>query len=433
VDAVARLGSASALFAFKDRAWRQIFWMSLPPGILFTVGAFFVSESPRWLLAAGARERALAALRRSRTVEDADLELAAMEQSRATQGTDRVSGQARESLLQRKYVVPFVLACMVLSFNQLTGVNSIIGYNTGILLQSGLNDLLAHWGYLLFTSVNFLATIIGVVLVDRVGRRALLIFGTCGVTVAMLVVGLLFARTERGNVDVSGAVQSMAAEDGGLQIRFTPEEARRLLEGRATPTPIDARSATMQLIYTCGDYTSTTDTARSDAKEPMTLQASKAVCLPGNAVEAVFKNPFGSLRESRRAPVRVVKALIGAVPTPTNGWYVAAGLCFFIACYAMGPGVCVWLALSELMPTRIRSNGMSVALLLNQTVSTLIAAFFLPFVARFGYSRSFFGFALCACGYLLTAVFLLPETKGKTLEEIEVYFDSGARSGARLR
>jgi sugar phosphate permease len=90
--------------------------------------------------------------------------------------------------------------------------------------------------------------------------------------------------------------------------------------------------------------------------------------------------------------------------------------------FAIGPGVCVWLALSELMPTRIRSSGMSIALLLNQSVSTAIAALFLPVVGRYGYSRVFWGFACCAMIYFLTVTLFLPETKGKTLEEIEGLF-----------
>ena len=49
VDAVARLADPSALFTFKDHAWRSIFWVSLPPGALFVIGAFMVTESPRWL------------------------------------------------------------------------------------------------------------------------------------------------------------------------------------------------------------------------------------------------------------------------------------------------------------------------------------------------------------------------------------------------
>jgi len=85
--------------------------------------------------------------------------------------------------------------------------------------------------------------------------------------------------------------------------------------------------------------------------------------------------------------------------------------------------VCVWLALSELMPTRIRSNGMSFALLINQIVATVIQAVFLPTVGQYGYSTMFFLWAGFTVIYFLTAFFLLPETKGKTLEEIEEHFE----------
>ena len=97
-----------------------------------------------------------------------------------------------------------------------------------------------------------------------------------------------------------------------------------------------------------------------------------------------------------------------------------------MAFYAMGPGVCVWLALSELMPTRIRSNGMSIALLVNQLVSTILAGIFLPFVSKYGYSSMFFLFASFTIVYFITITFFLPETKGKTLEEIEAHFEGKA-------
>ena len=114
------------------------------------------------------------------------------------------------------------------------------------------------------------------------------------------------------------------------------------------------------------------------------------------------------------------------VPDARHGWMVALGLYLFAAFFALGPGVVVWLALSELMPTRIRSNGMSIALVLNQMVSTTIAAVFLPFVSRHGYSSMFFLFAGCTVVYLIAAAFFLPETKGKTLEEIEAGFEGSS-------
>jgi phage shock protein PspC (stress-responsive transcriptional regulator) len=149
--------------------------------------------------------------------------------------------------------------------------------------------------------------------------------------------------------------------------------------------------------------------------------------VPANKVVAFFSNPFGNLGAARTAPLKIENALITPVPSTRNGWLVAITLYIFIAFYAVGPGVCVWLALSELMPTRIRSNGMSIALLINQGFSTTIAAIFLPAVGKYGYAAMFFGFAACTIIYFVTAAFFLPETKGKTLEEIEAHFE-GAKA-----
>jgi MFS family permease len=125
--------------------------------------------------------------------------------------------------------------------------------------------------------------------------------------------------------------------------------------------------------------------------------------------------------------LKIENALITPVPSERSGWLTAIFIFCFMAFFAVGPGVCVWLALSELMPTRIRSNGMAIALLINQAVSTFIAAVFLPTVGKFGYSTMFFIFAGCTVVYFITATFLLPETKGKTLEEIEEHFEGKNR------
>jgi hypothetical protein len=165
-----------------------------------------------------------------------------------------------------------------------------------------------------------------------------------------------------------------------------------------------------------------TKVVRSD--DPVAkLEITRESCLPSSKVDSFFKNPFANLDASKSAPLKIENALITPVPSTGNGWLTAICIFCFMAFFAVGPGVCVWLALSELMPTRIRSNGMSIALLINQAVSTTIAAIFLPTVGKYGYSTMFFAFAGCTAVYFITAAFFLPETKGKTLEEIEEHFE----------
>ena len=119
----------------------------------------------------------------------------------------------------------------------------------------------------------------------------------------------------------------------------------------------------------------------------------------------------------------IERAKYGPVPSPTTGWIITGLLSLFVCFFSIGPGVCVWLALTELMPTRIRSTGMGVAMLLNTGVNFLIALVFLPTVGQYGFSAMFFFWAACTVVYFITAAFFMPETKGKTLEEIEAHFD----------
>jgi SP family myo-inositol transporter-like MFS transporter 13 len=425
VEEVAKLGDAARLFAFKDTAWRSIFWVSLPPGVLFVIGSLLVAESPRWLFRRGQRDAAYAALLRSRSTQQADLELAEMEQSTTAEKTNTSTGaKVKESLLRRKYVIPFVLACVILACNQATGVNSIIGYNANILLQSGLSDVQAHWGYVLFTVVNFVMTIGGIMLVDRKGRKFLLSIGSAGIILSLLCTGTLFRRTEFLRVDSHAAVQPMVSTDQTLALRYDQKTADNLLAAAGVVSDkLIARPTSLIIIYSCGDFQAATKVVRSDDLAAKPIEITRESCLPANKVLAFFSNPFSNLDASRQAPLRIDNALISPVPSTRNGWMVAITLFVFMAFFAIGPGVCVWLALSELMPTRIRSNGMSIALLINQAVSTGIAATFLPTVGKYGYSTMFFAFAACTVIYFLTAAFFLPETKGKTLEEIEAHFE----------
>ena len=102
VQAVASTADAATLFGFKDQAWRRIFWVSLPPGVLFVLGSLFVTESPRWLFRRGKKTLAHEALLRSRTPEQAGIELAEMEETAHTATAKRSSGEKlHDSLLRR--------------------------------------------------------------------------------------------------------------------------------------------------------------------------------------------------------------------------------------------------------------------------------------------------------------------------------------------
>ena len=422
LEHIAQTGDANAIFAFKNSAWRGIFWVSLPPGILFVIGSFMLSESPRWLLKRGRKDAAYAALLRSRSTEQADLELKEMQDLAAAETVKQASGtKVKDSLLRRKYVIPFVLACVILACNQTTGINSIIAYNTNILLQSGLSDFAAHLGYVLFTFVNFFVTFAGVMLVDRKGRKFLLSLGTAGIIVSMLCTGVLFRQSEKSGIDSRTALQSMVTPEQTVKLDYNQDTAVKLLAASGKGAPESATS--LVVIYSYGDFRAASQAVRSDDPAAKPIEISREDCVPANRVNAFFSNPFGNLDAARTAPLKIENALITPVPSASHGWIVAITLFVFMAFFAIGPGVCVWLALSELMPTRIRSNGMSIALVLNQAVSTAIAAIFLPTVGEYGYSTMFFGFAAFTVIYFVTATWFLPETKGKTLEEIEAHFE----------
>ncbi len=423
VDAITAHGTAEQIFAIKDSAWREIFWVSLPPGILFVIGTFLVAESPRWLHKRGQVKAARAALLRSRTGEQAELEMREMESASSNQRAKAAAGIGRGSLLQRKYLIPFGLACIILACNQATGVNSIIGYNPTILYQAGLSDVKAHSGYLVLTTINFLITMLAVVLVDRKGRKFLLSLGTAGIIVSLLCAGLLFRANEKQRLDCSAAMQSLVAADQTATISFDEPLAAKLLGSASGVESMSGRPKSLIIIFSYGDFVGASTVVRSDDVGAKPIEIKREDAVPATKVAAFFKNPFADYEGAKQAPLKIKHALISPVPSEQNGWLVAACVFAFMAFFAIGPGVCVWLALSELMPTRIRSNGMSFALLINQIVATTIQAIFLPTVGQYGYSTMFFVWAGCTVVYFLTAAFLLPETKGKTLEEIEAHFE----------
>jgi MFS transporter, SP family, solute carrier family 2 (myo-inositol transporter), member 13 len=392
---VAAAGDPVLIRAAQNHAWRGMFLSVVYPGLIFLFGTFFLSETPRWLFRRGRKEEALAALRRSSSEPEAQRQLQEMEalagetQKNTEQGTTG-------SLLQRKYVIPFVLACIILACNQTTGINSVLAFLVVILKQAGMSARHATQGDVAVKLLNCVMTLVAIAFVDKRGRKFLLKIGTSGIIVALLSGALLFHSFESKRVDVKQQVQS--AIDGNT-VHLPVDEATfgSAVQGRPM-------ALTVLYSYGAGDNIVTVLSTDNDAM----LRISPDAAAP-------------------TAPLVIRRASFGPVPTENTGWLVMACLALFIASFSIGPGVVVWIALSELMPTRIRSTGMGIAMLLNQGISTLIAGVFLPVVGTYGYYAMFTFWALCTVVYFVTAAFFLPETKGKTLEEIEKHFEGSAQ------
>lgn len=344
---------ADQIRAIQSAAWRDMFRSALYPGIVFLLGAFLVRESPRWPIA---------------------------KEAAPLPGAAPVG-----SLLQRKYVVPFLLACAVLALNQATGINSVLQFVVVILQHAGLPPTIAaeHGSYV--TLVNVVGTVIALFLVDRLGRTALLKIGTAGIVVAFIAAAVSFHHYESRNVDVTAAVRLELTPAGTVAI------------------PVDG--AQLGHPEFAGQPTQLTVLYREAGKEKLATEVSSA------------PDPYVRLRTTD-----ILRASFGPLPGKAAGDWTTVCLMLFIAAFSVGPGVCVWLALSELMPTRIRSWGMGIGLFINQFISTGIAALFLPFVGNFGYAAIFLVWGGFTVLYFLVAAFLLPETKGRTLEEIEAHF-----------
>ena len=374
-------GNAGLIRAAQDHAWRGMFLSVIYPGVAFLLGSCVLSETPRWLVRHGRREEALVALRRTAMEDEAQRELGEIEALTTEETTTKVA-KSSGSLLQRRYVVPFVLACVILACNQTTGINSILGFLVIILKQAGMTASHATQGDVAVKVLNCLMTMVAVALVDKKGRKFLLKVGTGGIVVALVMGGLLFRGFESERVDVRDRVGAAVMGDSLV----VPVEAEA------------GRAMALTVFYSQGG---------------------------GDKVVTVLSNDRDPVVRVAGSGLVVRRALYGPVPTERTGWLITGCLALFIASFSVGPGVVVWLALSELMPTRIRSTGMGIALLLNQGVSTLIAAVFLPVVGRYGYYAMFFFWAGCTVVYFVTAAFFLPETKGKTLEEVERFFEKG--------
>ena len=161
-----------------DNDWRLMLGVESIPALLFAILLFTIPESPRWLMGQGKEQEARRVLA---LVDDTNLEQQVAE-IRASLAEDCKEG---EPLFQRKYWKPILIAFLIATFNQLAGINAILYYAPRIFEMSGV----AREGSLLQSIIigltNLTFTMIGMVLIDKVGRKKLLYIGSLGMTLAL--------------------------------------------------------------------------------------------------------------------------------------------------------------------------------------------------------------------------------------------------------
>ncbi len=338
-----------------DAAWRWMLGIEALPSILYFVVLFFVPESPRWLVMHGREQEASEILSRVEDAPQARVDLAAVRASIAHRS--RSGDSPVRELLAPALRLVLTIGVVVAVLQQITGINAVFFYAPMIFEQSGIGTHASFMQAALVGLTNLLFTIVAILLIDRVGRRPLLATGLVGVAVSMFALAWGFADA-RYRLDESSLGE------------FTAEaEALAPLAGRSFADDIEFRVAVTAAI--------------------------------GHSAWQQHK-----------------AALVGAA-IEMNPLLVLAGVLGFVASFAISIGPVMWVLFSELFPNHLRGLAVSVCGLLNSATSFIVQLVFPWELENLGNSTTFLLYGLFAVAGLAVLVRILPETKGRSLEQLE--------------
>ncbi len=350
------LGWAAAL-GLEDGQWRWMLGVETLPAILYFVALLAVPESPRWLAMHGREDEALAVLERVGGPSQARTDLQAVHASIAAEtGNDRAG---LRDLFHPSMKLVLTIGIAVGILQQITGINSVFFYSPMIFEQSGIGTNAAFMQAVLVGLVNLVFTIAAMLLIDRLGRRPLLGFGLTGIAVCMLTLAYGFGAAtytlDRDDVD-------------------------------ALPAGIDR-----PLLDTVTDITFDSDVEFR------------------NAVSAAIGD-----EDYRRYESQLVSSAIAMNPR-----LILFAILGFVASFAISIGPIMWVLFSELFPNRVRGMAISFVGLINSTVVFLVTLVFPWELENLGNATTFLIYGVIAVLGLLFVMRILPETKGRSLEELE--------------
>ena len=342
---------------FGEWNWRWMLGVETLPAVLYLVALLFVPESPRWLAMQGRDDEARAILAKVSGEAQADADLRAVRES--IEAEQELADLSFRALLHPSLRLVLTIGLAVGILQQITGINSVFFYAPMIFEQSGIGTNASFMQAVLVGLVNLVFTIVAMSLIDRLGRRPLLGFGLTGIAVCMLALAYGFGSATY-KLD-------QAAIDG-------------------LPAEID-RTEISVLV----DQTFDSDTA-----------------FRGAVNEVVGRDVYQQFES------QLVSSAIAMNPT-----LILVAILGFVASFAVSIGPIMWVLFSELFPNRVRGLAISFSGLVNSTVAFLVTFIFPWQLETIGNSGTFLIYGLFAVVGLFFVMRILPETKGRSLEELE--------------
>ena len=345
-----------SLFLNNNNVWRWMLGVEFFPAIIYFGLLFFVPRSPRWLYTQNQIDKAKDVLENIHGSMQAEIEIQSI--GKNIEDTKVFQKTSIKELLKPSLRYIMIVGITLGVLQQVTGINAIYFYATSIFKQTGIGtDAAFSSGVLLsFTTVIF--TLLAIYLIDRMGRRPLILAGMSGIAVSLLLCAYSFNQA---------TYQLSASEINS----FDEIDIYKLAE--------------FQDI----EYTS----------------------------DVQFKNDIKSAIGDQVYAMNEGVILEAAIDM--NSTLVLVGILGFIACFAFSLGPVMWVMLSEIFPNKYRGLAIGVIGFINSFSSWLVQQIFPWEISNLGSALTFFIYGLIATIGVIIFIKILPETKGKSLEDIE--------------
>ncbi|WP_026376341.1 sugar porter family MFS transporter [Aestuariibacter salexigens] len=349
-----------AELGLDQQLWRWMLGMEIVPALLWFVLLFTIPRSPRWLMMKGYQQEAENTLARLFTTGQMTEQLA---QIRASVGQKQEALMTRlKFLFSHRMRFPIFIGLIVGIAQQVTGINVIFFYAPTIFEQSGVGTNAAFMQAVWIGIVNVVFTVVAMATIDRFGRKPLLIIGLSGVIISMTVCAWGFKQATYSLDD--SAISAVVAKYDGLEAR---------------------QFATVKDVQFDSDV--------------------------------AFKNAMIGVLGDKQ--FNQYQSDILAEASQINAKLILFGIIAFVASFAMSLGPVMWVMFSEIFPNHIRGIAISAVGVVNSLVSFLVQLVFPWELANLGAALTFMSYGAFAFIGLVLVLKYLPETKGKSLEELE--------------